>query len=513
MKALSKANRHIGAARAALLLASAAAADACQRPAATVIVDPVQQVLAAVDTTITLGAWLAANPNDSVTTDSPARASDDYTCRVTVQPVSVGTGPRALRRFAVFHVPHAPPGEAFPSDTTRLAERTCWLQSLWIEAETQDSAAAANLADSLFAVARSWLGTAGVGTRDRFLERVRAVPARTWRRGATWITASSDPGVDYLDETTRAKIHVAPHAFLAAIVPDSAGGDDESLRIETPSATGNDFTAMSRIQSTYLDSVLAMVDIAAIRTDLARVAAAIASTRDSASNGARVRPATPALDSTLLAAYRTSRDSLPSLVPSRRAAVLLANDFVINAYAGDLDADGDSAGSLRHRRFVDAGIGYSGDPLGATFVYDRAWLWDAYHADSTSPAGQLAFRTLLASGWATRAQCADSGMAFQRVIEHGEPALHGDRPDPVVQYLVGVAHQDIVSLAAGGLPDYIDPKDYASRAEAARGHAIANFRGALTSLRDPVLRRLAWTFAVRLMLRAHVPTSFICVYD
>src|SRR4051794_31037084 len=85
--------------------------------------DGLDLITVPIDTTKTLSIWLAGHRRDSVIFRAPAGAANAYICRTAERVVKVVGQP--MTRSAVFYIPDAPPGEAFPADTSNFELRAC----------------------------------------------------------------------------------------------------------------------------------------------------------------------------------------------------------------------------------------------------------------------------------------------------------------------------------------------------------------------------------------------------
>lgn len=389
-------------------------------------------------------------------------------------------GGASFTRVAVFYVPTVPGDRyEFPNDTAKLAERVCYLHEVRLEYESKDSARVSALADSLTAVLRSASGAA-VGFY---------------------------PAVDREDPESGEKTR---HDALVIAVRDAGTRHavNEEPREGEFVANGYDRDLSAQLEKPLFDSAVKLVTIPSIAADLRAIAAAKRDTTDSLHSAAH--------DSIVIRIYRATQASAANLSAPARAALLLAADRALVAYAGTMAEDTLTATDSSRRRLQAAGIPFEYNHLGVEYSYAGPWLEDAWNADSTGPAGRLMFVPLLAQGWRADSSCTSTGGSFGApgVIAHGEAALARGENDPMIHYLVAEAYQDDVALSSGALPpEYVDRKEWTRAATAARPKAIHHYRLALAGLKDPSLRRKAWINVMRLMLGARLNATFVCIND
>jgi hypothetical protein len=469
--------------------------------------DGLDLVVAPIDTLASLGAWLGSHGRDSVSFDAPAGSPTESICRTAKTSTPVLGQP--VVRFAVFYIPDAPPGEAFPPDTARYERRACPLRAVWLVRQIDDSVAAWRYADSLDAALTTRLG-AGRGGAE-----IAGLGTGAWRRTKTWsdsgtrVVLGVEPATDYRDEKTGQLTKNRRRVIVAAYGPKSGLGPTDE-RLETGGYTRSHFPRGGdrELQDERADSALALSGVEPIVSDLRQVVAHTRARRDTDSLYVA------AIDSILARVVMMTKDSLRAASATRRAATLLATDLAIDGYAGELELDTAShAVTATRHRLQSAGVPYADDAHSSGLVYTRSFLWDAYRADSLGPPGRLAFIELLYNGWSTKPGCADGPAGYDRVIAHGEAALKRGPDDPLIHFYVGEAYRDVYSLAHGGGEGHVNAQDFASRAESARRQAIEHLTTALKTLRQHPVRHAAWDDAIRLVLRAHTEPSFFCIYD
>lgn len=479
------------------------AGTACKKPP---VPEGLDLLAMPIDTSVSLSAWLKRHPHDLAVFDAPAGSGNEYICRTAESPVPVAGA--TMTRYALFYIPDAPAGEAFPKDTTHFAGNECNLRATWAVREVDDTAAARTFADTLEHALTAKLGAGREGAEIAGLGTGAWRHTKTWSTGTTRVVLGVEDATEYRSRETGNITKHRPRVIVAAYAPHSGlspTAERDSLGIYGQS---HFFLrdADDKVEAGWIDSTLALPGIpSGIVTDLKTV---LAHTRSLAPTDSAH---TASVDSAMIRAVVATRDSAKKLAPPNRAATLLATDLVLNAYAGTLEADTTAADTPTHRRLRAAGVDYV-DARGPIFVYTRPWLWDAFHADSLSPAGRIAFLDLLANAWTTKPDCADGRNGYDRIVAHGEAALAAGQTDPMIHLLVGEAYRDVYSMAHGGGGDFANSADFAARAEPARRKAIEHLVLALQTLEQQPVRHAAWDDAIRLMLGAHTETSFFCMY-
>ena len=490
----------------------------CEKPPADSPRSPPERPLAlstsAIDTMTTLARWMSSHPGDIVSGSAPDGALPGRVCRTAIAYLKLEG--RSFTRSAVFHVPSAPPGETFPSDTTRLAERLCRLRAMWLSTVERDSLRAIAAADSIVRVVDSTLGPGrprlamrGKGTGEWQHVRSWAGPGTTVVLGIVppELRSTPVPRSDAAAPPPTPLVDTLPRRVIVASFAAGSGLDtlaDEALLAEM----GQVGEAERELELARADSAIEWSGATEIAADLRTVLAHVRRVGE----GVTLRDARS--DSALVRAVAAARGSAPRLDPARRSATLLAADLVLAISAGVLDADSTKSDVRLRRALQAAGAPYENSPLGEVDDYTRALLWDAYRADSLGRAGRASFVELLSLGMATKINCGDGSDAFDRVIDAGEKALRAGATDPLVHYYVAAAHADIVALSNRSGDDFSDPLTYRPRAPHARARAVQHYREALNGLTDRRLRRAAWTSATSLMLETPMSdTRFFCVYD
>jgi hypothetical protein len=491
---LRRTSRHVERVATAALLALAAA---CARksesaaPAAAAS-SPLDVVTRGIDSTITLGAWLRSHPSDTVRSDEPeAATSSGRRCRSARGSVVIAG--RTMRRSAVFYISDPPPGEALPADTTRLADRMCSLGSVWLESSDTTSAEALALEDSLARMLSDALG-ASVNSAD-----ISGMGTGLWTQPRTWRGGRSVVVLGGKRERSSLTDILVAYAHNSGL---DRGVWKEDLEGDTLAASAN-----AEMLAT-VDSAIDRAELPALGKELKLVAERLRH----AGEDDTIR--TASIDSALVRIALMVRDSLVSLEPARRAAALLAADYIMNATAGRLPLDSISAGANFYRQLSAAGVSYDDDPLGGGREYNRQWLEAAYNTDSLGATGREAFVTLLSQGWAIHGTCRDGSDQFARVIEHGEAALRRGWNDPMIHIYVATAYRDIVTMALGADESgYVDSTRFTPQLPSARVNAIAHYRAALAGLANRLDRRAAWRAGMAVLLSRLHTLRYYCIYD
>lgn len=493
------------------------------RPPSSVVVDdgasktaevgpgdsPVTIARAGIDTTITLGDWLKSHPGDSVTAKS-LRHNNALSCRVAIARSTFAN--RRIIRYAGFHV-LVPEGEQLPQDTTRIAERVCHLREIYLETEFMDSAAAGALLDSIGGqlwIAESRMranegATAGYGWANGKTRRTNGTAVVMAIAPPPELPSPSDSRAESplaADDSLSRRLASPRKLVMTAWAPGSVFQDHSSW-----GARDNDMHYVGESNGALppadVDSAIVWVGLSSVAADLNVMLAELR------------KPARRSLtaDSALIRAFRTIRDTAPSLEPPRRAAALLAAELVRYAFMPVLQFNADAQDRALYETLHKIIHGPTAEFSHDTDAFNRAWLWEAYRLDSTGRAGHLAFVRLLQSGFRRDAVCAEDVGFYTAMITRGEAHLRRGNTDPLVHFFVGAAHKSIFELANTAPGDYVEQVPTRSEGEAARLRAIHHFRAALTGLRDRSMRREAWYYATMLLLGKTGRAWFFCISE
>lgn len=470
--------------------------------------DALSTLVGAIDTSITLGAWLKAHPAQEVGGDIPVSLADDV-CRVTQRRQAMGGHWGMLR--GLFNLPAPPSDEMLPADTARLAERVCQLRAFWFEVEEPDSARAQEIATVFSRLLQQKLGqsinneaTVGARGAGQWLQ------PRTWKGpGTTVVLGISPPEYHRTEEgTDTTRLIQARTVTVVAYAPNGGLDDVSSSDWDRSVAHLDEEEAWQKAwRFQTIDSAIARVRVAGIASDLQAVMRRVRAIGhlDSAPQG----------HAELVRAARAIREATRTLPPAQGATLLFAGDLVLTAAAGAFDpADISSSRYRLYKNLTAAGVRYGPEAYMVGYPYTRSWLWEAYGLDSLGQTGRAALIELLATGWKTTAGCEDNVDQIALVIEHGQAAMRRGEIDPMVQYYVGMAYQDRFSLARGDYyQGYADPRRYEAQAEEARVLGIERLRTSLLALKPRHLRRDAWRTGIRLMVGKPSQPRYFCFDD
>lgn len=427
------------------------------------------------DTTITIAAWLAANPASRVSEQAPDGMPDETFCRSAVD--TTQSAGRTWARTAMFVIPQPPPGETLP-DASAIPGRLCTLRGVWLTFVAPDELTATYAVSDLVDHFWSKLGNAegrlalsGPGTGR-------------WTSGSSWIAG---PRV----------VVVAKPARNAAVAVSYLIGRDLAVDVgglvaqgEYPKVNPEDVITLARA-----DSVVSRAGL----TGLEPLRRIYAHRLDSAHFDRSGRPVRePALDTVLEQALAALRDSAKWTAP-QRAAAFFAADIAVRAHSEWLETTGED--SARAVRLTALGAAFAYEHHNAANLYGRSLLRRAYGADSLSPAGRSAFAELLRSGLLATCEPA-------RLAERGEQALRAGNSDPLIHAIVAQAYADRYR----GSGELAEP-DTLRAHEAERRRAIVHYHHALGGIRDPGHRRQLWDDAAHLMIGRPIRNRYGCHPD
>jgi hypothetical protein len=474
--------------------------------------NPLDLLTSRIDTTVTLGAWLRSHPSDRISEIAPVEGIRDPFCRAAV--VKMELASRTLVRSALFYMPVPPKGEKLPTDTARVAEDLCVFRTLVLSSEEMDWPTGHAARDALAPLIDKRLGAHRDGLELGAGGISGTTEGRTWKGPGTTVVIATAPSqkpvaIDVNAPETPDTTPKLSRVFAVAYAPGSGVQDFDIWR------SRNEQQAAQRAEdrkSLYrnADSAIVWAVLPGIAADLRTVLTYLRNRDEDKEN--QQRP--PQVDTALLRALKATHDAAPSLPPPRRAAALLAADIALFATLPMLPADSNNA--LRSA-LTSLGITFDDLPIDQLVQNTRPWLWEAYRLDSLGRAGRVAFVELLAQGWTTRGACNESeqgGGEYARIIAHGEAALSRGDNNALIHYYVASAYKTIYDLANYGDNEYFDSNAAKPQAETARLKGIEHYRAALESLPDRVLRREAWTKAMRLILRrSGEQPEYVCFYD
>jgi hypothetical protein len=474
--------------------------------------NPLELLTSRIDTTVTLGAWLRSHPSDRISEIAPVEGIHDPFCRAAV--VKMQLAGRTLARSALFYMPVPPKGEKLPTDTARVAQELCVLRTLALSTEEMDWPTGHAARDALVPLIDKRLGAHRDGLELGAGGISGTTEGRTWKGPGTTVviaTAPSQkpPAIDENEPERPDTSRKLSRVFAVAYAPGSGAQDFDiwrSRREQGAAQRAEDRKSLYR----NVDSAIVWAALPGVAADLRTVVTYLRNRDEDKPNQLR----SPQVDTALLRALKAIHDAAPSLPPPRRAAALLAADVALFATWPMLPADSNNA--LRSA-LTSLGITFDDLPIDQLVQNTRPWLWEAYRLDSLGRAGRVAFVELLAQGWTTRGACKESdegGQDYERIIKHGEAALSKGDNNPLIHFYVASAYKTIYDLANYGDNEYFDSNAAKPQAESARLKGIEHYRAALESLPDPVLRREAWTRAMRLILRrSGEQPEYVCFYD
>jgi len=461
--------------------------------------DPTVPAGLSIDTTSTLGDWLAANPGDSVSASFAVGQPNEWLCRVAVGRSSFAG--QKLVRTAVFNV--QPPADTkLPDDTTRTGEKVCRLRTLLFETDRMDSVRASRVVDSLTAAISAKLGAAKAWDSDIDGPPIAWFNGKTWKFPAITIILAIQPDKLPPPRKSAPRPNEPPR-----IVPYSAAKVMLAVFSHRSGIRGNDYWETQYFEGQHksvetLNLELADADSAIAWARLPKVAAdlGVMVTELHRLGNESGTSRNPEADSALIRAIRAIHDTAPHLDPPRRAAALVAGDLVRYAAVPYAQIYGDDPNAPLYHTAQSIILGSDSDRGQMGYWWNRVWLWDAYEADSLGPAGHLAFVRLLKRFFNQRAECADGVDDYKTVIEHGEAALQRGENDPLIHYYLATAYKSIFDYSTFVPEDTSIHNPSKAEGESARLRAIAHFQAALPGLRDTQMRRDGWVMAADLML-------------
>jgi hypothetical protein len=478
--------------------------------------NPLDLIIAKIDTTVTLGAWMRSHPSDRISEVPPVSGINDPFCRGAVSQGRVMGRP--LARYALFYIPALSKAESLPTDTAKAAGEYCELRSVVLVSEEMDFSDASALRDSLAVLIHARLGSsldrvplAAGGIRGGQAGEVWIGPGtkvvvamgRVDRRPERETRAGRDEGEEgAADDDAKPDVL---RAYAVAYAPGSGAQDfdtwESRYNSEAPQRVADQ-------QQRYadVDSALIWAGVPALSSDLGTVLTYLKG-RDP-DDIDRVRPST--VDAALLRALRTIHDVAPTLSPPRRAAALMAGEVTLFAALPLPSADSERT---LNRTLDSLGISFARLPGEDGIRNEHAWLWRAWQLDSTGRAGRAAFVRLLGLSWPETGGC--NGDEYAGMIKAGEAELMRGDKNPAIYFYVGSAYKSIWDFAHFYIPDEVDaPASVKEQAEGARLKGIEYFRAAVRSLPEGEMRRQAWTKGMQLVMRrSGEQPEYVCLPD
>lgn len=452
----------------------------------------IQGAVAPIDTTLTLGDWLIKNPTDSVSIGFTSDPGQESICGVAIAKGDLSG--HSLTRLALFNA-SPPADEKLPDDTTDLAAKICRLKTVKFQSDEMDLTTAARVSDSLAVAIEERVGHRAPVADVPEAQRPQWLSVKAWKTPATTVILAIVPA----DNSSRGKIVLnvlAPGGFMN----DNSYWTTRYLKTVRPIGDNLEQDLVDA------DSAIAWARLPAVASDLQRMLAAVRLRRNDSSARRQAED-----DSALIRAMRIIKDSAPHLDPARRSAALLAGDLV--RYAA-IPYPPETTDNPDRRLFHSAQsivLGSDVDQSQSGYWFNRAWLWDAFEADSLGRAGHLAFVRMLKRGFNQSAECADGTDFYYTMIQRGEADLRRGDKDPLVHFYVGVAYMSIFDYS------HFVPEDTAlyhnpskEEGEAARVHAINHLRAALGGLTDKQMRSDTWAMVADLLLHKSMLPPFQC---
>jgi hypothetical protein len=454
----------------------------------------------------TLGEWKKRHADATVEPYAPTlseQSNSDWCARGRLD--ASLDGDRKVRRAAYFYLPDPPTPLALPVDVPcdQLLNQ-CRLGFVWAEIEDPDAGRAEHLADSTRESVASILGVGELNAKLSWWG------AGYWRKAALW-------------KDQALSVATASTSFRAW----PSGGPGTSTRVFV--------TAAGKLSNIRFERLARRTDtpeeyVEAFRVIESRMAEAITIAGIGGDGEASVRSALKVLskysppwhfprdaDSTLiLEAIDGWLGVAPTSPPLRRAAALFVADQLLGHSGTGWGKD--QYPPIR-RRLEAHGAKFNWAQLGDTWVYAHSWLKEALQLDPDGRSGDLAFITLMESGFETSGTCSDQGgNGFRAVLKEGAGFLRR-KPDSDLQrdihLLMAEAYGDIVTLANGGGYDQSVSAEFQPEAAGSRIKAIEEYRAAFAPTPPLVSRtRETWRDAWRLMAGLTPSrTHFYCVYD
>lgn len=412
---------------------------------------------------------------------------------------------RKVRRDAYFYAPEPPTILALPVGAPDEFLDQCRLGFIWADVEDGDAARAERLAD---ATRESLASSLGAGKPNA---RLSWWGVSSWRNTALW----KDQGLSLATASGNFRAWppssgqgTATQVLVAATVSASTAS---KVRLEPPprqtDAPEEYVEAFREIESRINDAISIAAVGGSAETNVRSVLALLSMASPHYPRDADLKFTLNAIDGWLAAA--------PKSPTTRRAAALFVGDQLL----------GRSGAGWAHdenppiRQKLEAhGAEFEWVQLGASWLYTHSWLKQSLQIDPRSRVGDLAFITLMESGFETSETCSDQGgNGFRAVIAEGSRFLRR-KSDSVlsrdIHLLMAEAFSDIVTLANGG-GYHGDGAQYKPEAASSRARAIEEYRLAFaTPIPSSAKSRETWRNAWRLMAGLTPSrTYFYCVYD
>jgi hypothetical protein len=465
--------------------------------------------LPALQATQTLGDWKSSHHDGAVALYAPALVesiNDKWCARWTsTKPFDAS---RTVRLDAYFYLPEIPTPLALPVGISpdQLVDR-CRLGLLWAAVEGGDTAHAETLSGAVRDTATSRLGP---GVLDGKLFWSGSADWNTrglWKRGGVSIVTAAVP--PYTRPGNQSGSPNTPAQSVAV-----ATGPVSGVVFEFLGATVEDHDSYAERRRRLYGRVDEARRLAAVSGELDAAIQSAEKLVGDADGWSRFPTADERTE--ILSTIDRWVMGTASLSPARRAAALFVADQLI--VLCDLPSWEYEKKPPLARRLEALGANFVWVELDGGYRYTNTWLKEARRLDPDGRAGELAFVTLMESGFDTSGTCSEQhGEDFRAVIREGDAWLQRKPRSAVtleVHLMVAQAYADIVALANGAGGDYADAEKYRPEVDTARVKALEHYPAAFAASAPSLVLREAWPNAWRLAAGLP-PTSarFYCVYD
>jgi hypothetical protein len=412
---------------------------------------------------------------------------------------------RSVRRDAYFYPPDPPTVLSLPvgARPDELLDQ-CRLGLVWADVEDVDAARAERLANATRESLVSVLGTGQLNAKLSWWG------AGYWRKTALW----NERGLSLATATTNFRAWPTGGSGATTRVLVAAAGGASRIRLEPfqrRTDPPEEYVEAFGVIASRINEAISIAGVggtaeADARSALKLLSAASPPWHDPSDSDREF----------ILDAINEWFVSAPSSPPTRRAAALFVADQLLGASGAGW---GRNENPPIRQQLEAHGATFNWATLGDTWFYAHSWLKQSRQIDPDSRVGDLAFITLMESGFETSGTCSDQGgNGFRAVIREGGEFLRR-KPDSVlssdIHLLMAGAFGDIVRLANGGGYEESVSADYKSEAASSRTRAIEEYRLAFAPPMPASARaQEGWRNAWRLMAGLSPSrTYFYCVYD
>jgi hypothetical protein len=430
-----------------------------------------------------------------------AEPSNERWCARVTFDTPIGANHR-FRRIAYFYPPDAPTVIAMPVGTPRELLDQCRLGFVWAEIEDVDALRAERAADAAQQVLASVLGTGQLNTRLNWWG------AAYWRKTAFWKQSELSVATATTSSQSWRKEGTTPRVLVAA------AGRASNISLEpfqSETAPPEEAVEAFRAIESRINEAISIAAVGGTAETNVRSSVTLLSKLIPPWNYPEGGDRTFVLN-----AITDWLTAAPPESATRRAAALFVADQILANSAAVWNKEDNPA--IRQRLEAVAAE-FNWAPIGGVWVYTHSWLKQSMALDPDGRIGELAFITLMESGFETSGTCRDQGSTgFRTVVREGGQFLRRTPGSPLashVHLLMAQAWGDIVTLATGGGYDESVSTAYKSDEASARKRAIEEYRLAFASpIQRPGRAREAWRNAWRLMAGLSPSrTYFYCVYD